>query len=152
MLTRIQAVTATVLFVLMAFSISVCAPVQSFLLHQTTTLQRCSASRAPPLQYITTTSRYKTQLQAKRTKKKAKARSNIICINRQARLNYEIIETMEAGVALKGTEVKSIRDGKMNLGDGYVRPTKDGRSCLLYNVHIGKHDMSGEYFQLTSFF
>jgi len=54
---------------------------------------------------------------------------------------------MEAGVALKGTEVKSIRDGKMNLGDGYVRPTKDGRSCLLYNVHIGKHDMSGEYFQ-----
>ncbi|CAB9500482.1 SsrA-binding protein [Seminavis robusta] len=88
-----------------------------------------------------------TQLSAKRTKKKPKAKSNTICVNRQARRNYEVVETLEAGVSLVGTEVKSIRDGKMNLRDGYVRPTKDGRSCLLYNVHIGKHSMSGAYFQ-----
>ena len=35
----------------------------------------------------------------------------------------------------------------MNIRDGYVRPTKDGRSAILYNVHIGKHSMSGSYFQ-----
>lgn len=54
---------------------------------------------------------------------------------------------MEAGISLKGSEVKSIRDGKMNLRDGYVRPSKDGRSCSLFNVHIGKHTMTGEFFQ-----
>lgn len=46
-----------------------------------------------------------------------------------------------------GTEVKSIRDGKMNIRDGYVRATKNGRGCTLYNVHIGKHSMSSEFFQ-----
>ena len=84
---------------------------------------------------------------AKRTKKKARPKSNTICLNRNARRNYEVIETMEAGVSLLGTEVKSIRDGKMNIRDGYIRATKDGRSCILFNVHIGKHAMSGEYFQ-----
>jgi SsrA-binding protein len=80
-------------------------------------------------------------------KKKGKTRTNIIAINRNARRNYEILETLEAGVSLLGTEVKSIRDGKMNLRDGYIKPTKDGRSCVLCNVHIGKHAMSAEYFQ-----
>lgn len=54
---------------------------------------------------------------------------------------------MEAGIALSGTEVKAIRDGKMNLRDGFIRPSKDGRSCVLHNVHIGKHTMAGEFFQ-----
>jgi hypothetical protein len=39
-------------------------------------------------------------------------------------------------VCPSSTEVKSIRDGKMNIRDGYVRPTKDGRSCIVH-VHIG---------------
>lgn len=82
-----------------------------------------------------------------RSKKKPKPKSNTIAINRSARRNYEILETMEAGISLLGTEVKSIRDGKMNIRDGYVRPSKDGRSCTLHNVHIGKHSMSAEYFQ-----
>ena len=77
----------------------------------------------------------------KRTKKKVRPTTNTICTNLNARRNYEIIETLEAGISLVGTEVKSIRDGKMNLRDGYIRPTKDGRSCILYNVHIGKHSM-----------
>ena len=82
-----------------------------------------------------------------KSKKKKKPSGNTIAVNRQARRNYEVLETMEAGISLVGTEVKSIRDGKMNLRDGYVRPTKDGRSCILYNVHIGKHSMSGGHFQ-----
>eukprot|EP00957_Ditylum_brightwellii_P024160 1821441-Ditylum_brightwellii.AAC.1 len=54
---------------------------------------------------------------------------------------------MEAGISLVGTEVKSIRDGKMNLRDGYIRPDDKGRGCMLYNVHIGKHSMTSEFFQ-----
>lgn len=88
-----------------------------------------------------------TQLFKKSGKKKKKAPSNTICVNRIARRNYEVVETMEAGISLQGTEVKSIRDGKMNIGDGFVRPDRNGRSCVLCNVHIGKHQMSGEYFQ-----
>jgi len=80
--------------------------------------------------------------------KKSKSKSGTtISLNRLAYRNYEILETYEAGIALLGTEVKAIRDGKMNLRDGYVRPSKNGRSCVLYNVHIGKHNMAGEYFQ-----
>jgi SsrA-binding protein len=80
-------------------------------------------------------------------KKKKKQDGNTISVNRLAYRNYEVIDTLEAGISLKGSEVKSIRDGKMNLRDGYVRPTKDGRGCTLYNVHIGKHTMTSEYFQ-----
>jgi SsrA-binding protein len=78
---------------------------------------------------------------------KSSKRGNVISVNRLAYRNYEILETFEAGVALTGTEVKAIRDGKLNLRDGYVRPTRNGRSCVLHNVHIGKHSMAGEYFQ-----
>jgi len=81
----------------------------------------------------------------KNRKKKSEAGS--ICVNRLAYRNYEIIDTLEAGVALLGTEVKAIRDGKMNLRDAYVKPAKDGRSATLHNVHIGKHTMAGAYFQ-----
>ena len=59
----------------------------------------------------------------------------------------EIIDTLESGISLKGTEVKSIRDGKMNLQDAFVKVSKNGRSCSLMNCHIGKHSMSGSYFQ-----
>lgn len=87
-------------------------------------------------------------LQAKKNKKKKKSPgSNVISVNRIAYRNYEIVDTLEAGIALKGTEVKAARDGKMTLRDGYVRATKNGRSAILYNVHIGKHDTAGIYFQ-----
>ena len=86
-------------------------------------------------------------LSAKSGKKKKKPKDNTICVNRQARRNFEIIQTLEAGISLKGTEVKSIRDGKMNLQDAFVKPSKNGRSCTLMNCHIGKHAMSATYFQ-----
>ena len=88
-----------------------------------------------------------TRLQAKSGKKKKKQKGNTIAVNRLAYRNYEVIDTLEAGISLKGSEVKSIRDGKMNLRDGYVRPSKNGKSCTLFNVHIGKHTMSSNYFQ-----
>ncbi len=43
-----------------------------------------------------------------------------IAVNRKARFNYEIIEDFEAGIALTGTEVKSLRQKKVNISDGYV--------------------------------
>jgi len=88
-----------------------------------------------------------TALYAKKKKKKNAPGSSTICVNRIAYRNYEVLDTLEAGISLMGTEVKAIRDGKMNLRDGYVRPSKNGRSCSLHNVHIGKHNMAGEFFQ-----
>ena len=82
-----------------------------------------------------------------RSKKKKKPKGNTIAVNRKARFQYEILDTLEAGIALKGTEVKSIRDGKMNLADSFVKVSKNGRSATLLNCHIGKHTMSGAYFQ-----
>lgn len=52
---------------------------------------------------------------------------------------------MEAGVSLLGSEVKSIRDGRMNIGDGYVQVTKDGRTCVLKNVHISRSPYQSPY-------
>jgi SsrA-binding protein len=68
----------------------------------------------------------------------------IIADNRQARFLYEILERYEAGVELKGTEVKSIRAGKINLKDGYGL-IRNGEAWLL-NVHISPYEASGQYF------
>ena len=57
--------------------------------------------------------------------------------NRSASHNYFLLEKFEAGVALRGTEVKSIREGKANLKDAYAI-VKDGEAFLL-NVHIGPY-------------
>ena len=57
--------------------------------------------------------------------------------NRAANHNYFLLERFEAGVALRGTEVKSIREGKANLKDSYGL-IKDGEAFLL-NVHIGPY-------------
>ena len=54
--------------------------------------------------------------------------------NKYAKFQYEIISTIEAGIALLGTEVKSIRNGKANLRDGYC--TFRNNEILLRNVHI----------------
>ena len=58
----------------------------------------------------------------------------IVSDNRQARHLYEIIETYQVGIELKGTEVKSIREGKANLRDGYGL-VRNGELWLI-NVHI----------------
>ena len=57
-----------------------------------------------------------------------------ILLNRRAKREYEILETVEAGIVLTGPEVKSLRLGKANIGDAYADP-KDGEIWLI-NCHI----------------
>jgi len=57
-----------------------------------------------------------------------------IASNRKALHEYHILEKVEAGVELKGTEVKSIREGRINLRDAFARI--DGGQCLLYGCDI----------------
>lgn len=68
----------------------------------------------------------------------------VVSDNRQARFLYEILETYEAGIELKGTEVKSIRAGKVNLRDGFAL-IRNGEAWLI-NVHISPYDTASEYF------
>ncbi|MFP4007507.1 MAG: SsrA-binding protein SmpB [Spirulinaceae cyanobacterium] len=68
----------------------------------------------------------------------------IITDNRKARFQYEILDTYEAGISLSGTEVKSIREGRVNIRDAYglVR----GGEVWLLNAHISPYQASGQYF------
>lgn len=59
---------------------------------------------------------------------------NTIAVNRQARFNYFILETFEAGIVLNGCEIKSIRDGRVNLKDSYVRLM--GKEAFIVGLHI----------------
>jgi SsrA-binding protein len=67
-------------------------------------------------------------------KGKRKAAPGDVATNRQARYRYELLDSWEAGLMLTGTEVKSLRDGKVQLKDGYAA-VKDGE-VWLHNVHI----------------
>jgi SsrA-binding protein len=66
----------------------------------------------------------------------------LIVDNRKARFQYELLEKVEAGIALTGTEVKSLREGKINLGDGYCRIQRDGQMYLV-DVHISPYTHAG---------
>ncbi len=84
-----------------------------------------------------------------RKKKKSRNRGTsedgirIIAQNRKARYDYHALDTWEAGIALQGTEVKSLRDGKANLLDSYARI--DGGEVYLHNVHIGEYDQGNQF-------
>jgi SsrA-binding protein len=65
----------------------------------------------------------------------------VIADNRKARHDYHILETYEAGVALLGTEVKAIREGRVNLRDSYART--DGGEVWMMNVHISAYSHRG---------
>jgi SsrA-binding protein len=69
-----------------------------------------------------------------------KAQSNI-AENRKAYHDYHLIETFEAGMVLLGTEVKAIREGRVNLRDSFAR-VEDGE-VFLYNVHISPYSHRG---------
>ena len=64
----------------------------------------------------------------------------IICLNRKASFNYFFLEFLEAGISLKGSEVKSIRDGKASIADSYAAD-KDGEIFLI-NSHIPSYKQS----------
>ena len=61
-----------------------------------------------------------------------------VCANRKARYNYEILETVEAGLVLTGTEVKSLRAGRAQLKDSYAR-FQDGELWLM-GMHISPYE------------
>jgi SsrA-binding protein len=65
----------------------------------------------------------------------------IVAENRKALHDYHILETFEAGVVLQGTEVKSIREGRVNLRDSYARV--EGGEVFVYNVHISQYANRG---------
>jgi SsrA-binding protein len=65
----------------------------------------------------------------------------IIAENRKARHDYHLLETFEAGVVLFGTEVKAIREGRVNLRDSFARA--DAGEVTLHNVHISPYSHRG---------
>ncbi|SKA35977.1 SsrA-binding protein SmpB [Consotaella salsifontis] len=65
------------------------------------------------------------------------SRSNVAAENRKARYNYEIIDTLEAGLALTGTEVKSLRQGKATIAESYA--TEEGGELWLINSFIPEY-------------
>lgn len=64
--------------------------------------------------------------------------NRIVTSNRRARFNYELLTMYEAGLVLMGSEIKSIRAGKINLADGFVQE-RSGELWLM-NVHIAQYD------------
>ena len=65
-----------------------------------------------------------------------------VATNRKAYHNYHIQDSVEAGIVLTGTEIKSIRAGRVNLADAYVRP--EGGELWLMNAHIARYE-AGSY-------
>ena len=61
-----------------------------------------------------------------------------IATNRRARRDYDILDTFEAGIVLTGTEIKSLRANRANIGDAYARP--EGGELWLHNLHISQYD------------
>jgi SsrA-binding protein len=76
-----------------------------------------------------------------RGKDDRKKAERIIADNRKAHHDFHLLETFEAGVALVGTEVKAIREGRVNLRDSFARA--DGGDIYVHNVHIGAYSSRG---------
>lgn len=68
----------------------------------------------------------------------------IVATNRKAKFEYFILETFEAGIVLKGTEIKSVRAGQISLADAYVQ-INDGKEAWLMNAHIAPYDPANRY-------
>jgi len=66
--------------------------------------------------------------------------SKPIATNKKAQRDYKILETMECGIELKGSEVKSLRAGKMNLADSFARV--ENNEVILYNTHISPYEQA----------
>jgi len=76
------------------------------------------------------------------SKKKESAR-RVVAENRKARHNYDILETFEAGIALEGSEVKSLREGKANIAESYASP-EDGELYLI-NSSIQEYKQANRF-------
>ena len=72
-----------------------------------------------------------------------KGEGKVIAQNRKARHDYAVLDTIEAGMVLQGTEIKAIRAGRINLKDGYAR-VRNGE-VFLDNVHISPYEQGNQF-------
>ena len=77
------------------------------------------------------------------TRQDVKPRERVYAHNRRAFHEYHILEQLEVGIALTGTEIKSVRAGKINLREGYARVERG--ELWLHNVHISPYDAGNRY-------
>lgn len=68
--------------------------------------------------------------------------NEVVANNRRARYDYEILDTLEAGIKLVGTEVKSLREGNVNLRDAFC--SVDHGEMYMHNCHIAPYQQAGE--------
>ncbi len=67
----------------------------------------------------------------------------VVATNRKARFEYFLLETYEAGLALQGSEIKSIRAGQISLAEAYVQT--DGKEAWLINAHIAPYEQANRF-------
>ena len=75
---------------------------------------------------------------------KKKKENPTIAENRRARFQYEISDTLEVGIMLVGTEVKSVRDGNVSIAEGYIMCRGEPPALTLHNVTIGEYQPAGQ--------
>ena len=69
--------------------------------------------------------------------------NRLIASNRQARHDYDVLESIEAGLVLTGTEIKSVRTGRVNLREAYARPERG--EIWLWNMHIAPYAQGNQF-------
>lgn len=79
---------------------------------------------------------------AKKSSKKDQPSKNIISANKRGRYEYEILDVFEAGIALQGSEVKSLRQGKANIAEGYA--AVDGDEVFIHGMNIPEYKQAGK--------
>lgn len=67
----------------------------------------------------------------------------VVATNRKAKFEYFLVETFEAGVALQGSEIKSIRAGQISLSEAYVQT--DGKDAWLVDAHIAPYEQANQF-------
>ncbi len=72
-----------------------------------------------------------------------KGDGKLVAQNKKARHDYAIEETFEAGIVLQGTEIKSVRNARVNLKDSYARIDKG--EIFLHNMHISPYEQGNRY-------
>ena len=75
--------------------------------------------------------------------KKTNPGLKIICLNRKASFNYFFEDLFEAGIVLKGSEIKSVREGKVNIAESYA--VEKGGEIVLINSHISPYKQACLY-------
>ena len=69
--------------------------------------------------------------------------SKTITVNKKAYHDYHVLESLEVGIVLTGTEIKSIREGRVNIRDAYAKP--EGGELWLLNAHIAGYQAGSHY-------